>query len=404
MINQSELVSATCPVCSNGVAARFFSAGHHPIATLAWPQTAEEAQAMPEHPHDYVQCPQCTHVWNHSFSYDAIPYQSNPNRMYNKGGAWVGHLAQTRDLVLTMLPENPTVADIGCGEGHFVRGLAQALDGNGTFLGFDPNSSPESGKGLEFRAEYFHPLTDMAKYRPNAVVIRHVLEHLTHPAAFIDQFAWGAEMIGDQPAWMFVEVPCIDRVMPTERLADFFYEHMSHFTTASFQRLMERAGTIMELGHGYNGEVVYALVRLHARQVSQVIASSEFSARTESSRQRISDHLNDLVDNGKRIAVWGGTGKGAFFINLFGLDAERFPMVVDSDITKAGTYVPGTGQEIQYRDVLKISPVDIVIIPTQWRSRDIEAEMAREGISVEDILIEHQGDLVSLRSGNHPYS
>ena len=167
---------------------------------------------------------------------------------------------------------------------------------------------------------------------------------------------------------------------------------------------MERAGTIVELGHGYNHEVVYALVRLHAKQVEQAKDSFMFSRRTSPNCLGIENQLADLVASGKKLAVWGGTGKGAFFTNLFKLDAERFPVVVDSDITKVGTFVPGTGQEIQYRDILKVSPVDIVIIPTQWRSRDIEAEMSREGIEAEDILIEHEGSLVSLRTGEHPYS
>lgn len=403
MIDRIELVSATCPVCSHGVAAPFFSAGNHPVAILAWPQSAAEAKAMDKHAHDYVQCPECTHVWNRSFSYDAIPYQTNPNRMFNKGGTWKGHLAHTRDLVMSFLPDSPTIIDIGCGEGHFVRGLAEAYEGNGRFLGFDPSASPESGQGIEFYPEYFNPLTDMTAYRPNAVVIRHVLEHLTNPSSLIDQLAWGGQKVTDQPTWLFVEVPCIDRVPETNRLADFFYEHVSHFTTMSFKRLMERAGTIMEMGHGYNGEVVYALVHLRAKQVSRAVDSYMFSRRAGPNCTGIKGQLEDLVESDKRVAVWGGTGKAAFFVNLFGLDAERFPVVVDSDITKAGTFVPGTGQQIQYRDTLKVAPVDIVIIPTQWRSRDIEAEMTREGIEVEDILIEHDGALVSLRHGDHPY-
>jgi hypothetical protein len=45
----------------------------------------------------------------------------------------------------------------------------------------------------------------------------------------------------------------------------------------------------------------------------------------------------------------------------------------------------------------------VVIIPTQWRARDIEAEMQREGIAAARILIEHAGQLVELRSDAHPY-
>ncbi|MGF6779520.1 class I SAM-dependent methyltransferase [Paraburkholderia sp. GAS334] len=401
-----DLVGTTCPVCAHSVAARFFPAGDQTLATLAWPASAEAARALPRHAQDFVQCPSCSHVWNHKFHYDAIPYESNPNRMFNSGGIWKGHLADTRDVLLDHLPAAPLVVEIGCGEGHFVRGLAQAREA-GRFIGFDPNASPETGKGVEFHARLFDPLVDMNAFAPDAVVIRHVLEHLTEPAKLIEQLAWGAATQGAEgkDCWLFAEVPCIDRVFETNRLADFFYEHVSHFTTESFRTLMSRAGEIVVLEHGYDGEVVYALVKLgvpaHARERAE--AATRFAARTVESRETIAQQLSGLAASGKRVAIWGGTGKAAAFIHQFGADAARFPLVVDSDPHKAGTYVPGTGQKIEFRDVLKTGGVDVIVIPTQWRARDIIAEMSREGIAAQSVMIEHNGALVDFGAEAHPY-
>lgn len=401
-----DLVGTTCPVCAHSVAARFFPAGEQTLATLAWPASAEAARALPRHAQDFVQCPSCSHVWNHKFHYDAIPYESNPNRMFNSGGIWKGHLADTRDVLLDHLPAAPLVVEIGCGEGHFVRGLAQAREA-GRFIGFDPNASPETGKGVEFHARLFDPLVDMSAFAPDAVVIRHVLEHLTEPAKLIEQLAWGAAMQGPEgkDCWLFAEVPCIDRVFETNRLADFFYEHVSHFTTESFRVLMSRAGEVVALEHGYDGEVVYALVKLgvpaHVRERAE--AATRFAARTVESRETIAQQLSGLAASGKRVAIWGGTGKAAAFIHQFGADAKRFPLVVDSDPHKAGTYVPGTGQKIEFRDVLKASGVDVIVIPTQWRARDIIAEMSREGIAAQSVMIEHNGALVDFGAESHPY-
>jgi hypothetical protein len=90
-------------------------------------------------------------------------------------------------------------------------------------------------------------------------------------------------------------------------------------------------------------------------------------------------------------------------MHQFGIDAARFPLVVDSDPGKAGTHVPGVGQRIEFRDVLKSRPVEVVIIPTQWRAKDIAEEMAREGIAAETLLIEHEGRLIDFRKDPHPY-
>lgn len=401
---KQTLMTALCPVCKHGVAVDFFNGGLQTLATLGWPASAAAARAMPKHPQDFVQCPRCSHVWNRSFTYDAIPYQNNPNRMFNNGGIWKGHLATTRDLVLKYLPEVPTVVDIGCGEGHFVRGLAEARKGAGRFVGFDPNAAPETGRGVEFHAAYFEPLQHMADFAPDVVAIRHVLEHLTDPASLLEQLAWGA-LGQDKLCWLFAEVPCIDRVFETGRLADFFYEHTSQFTTESFRTLMARAGEVVELAHGYDGEVVYALVRLGVpeamRQRAQ--AAQDFATAADVSRLQIRQQLDALAATGKRVAIWGGTGKAAAFIHQFGADAQRFPLVVDSDPDKAGAFVPGAGQEIMFRDVLKTAPANVVIIPTQWRAKDIVGEMLREGIEAAQVLIEHGGRLVDFHYDVHPY-
>ena len=359
---------------------------------------------MPPLPQDFVQCPKCAHVWNRSFRYDDVPYRHNPNRMFNSGLIWQGHLARSCQPLVRQMPEEPVLVEVGCGEGHFLRALAKACGGRGRILGFDPSTHPETGQGFEFHARLFDPLVDVTRYQPDAVIIRHVLEHLVNPAALIEQLAWGASQL-DKPVWLFSESPCIDRVFSSKRLADFYYEHVSHFTTDSYRALMARAGDIFELAHGYDGEVVYSLVRLGVSDADRQRAKQalRFHDAAADSRKQIGEQLDALARSGKAIAIWGGTGKGAAFMQQFGADAERFPLVVDSDHGKVGTYVPGLGQLIQFRDVLKVRPAEIIIIPTQWRAADIAQEMEQEGITPNQILIEHDGRLVDYRRDPHPY-
>jgi hypothetical protein len=396
-------VSVRCPVCGYHVATPFFDGGKQPLAILGWPQSGDEAVAMKRMPLDFVQCPNCTHVYNRSFQYGTVPHEINPYRMFNKGRIWKSHLDETMRLLTRVLPELPVVVEIGCGEGHFVRGLSEAFKG-GRFIGFDPNTSSESGQGVEFHARMFDPFEDVPAFAPDMLIVRHVLEHFTELAGLLEPLAWSASR-QEKPCWLFAEVPCIDRVMEAGRISDFYYEHVSHFTTRSFITLLQRLGKLHTLGHGYDGEVVYGLVRLDIPECMKSVAkeSIQFFERAKSSRDAISRQLSELAESGVSIAVWGGTGKAASFMHQFGLDAKRFPLVVDSDSNKAGTFVPGTGQKIVFRDVLKTTAVDVLIIPSQWRAKDIVAEMKREEIKTGKVLIEHNGRLVDFESDDHPY-
>lgn len=357
---------------------------------------------MPRYSLDFVRCAACGHVWNRSFCYEHIPYSEQPNRMFNSGAIWQGVVADLARATLERLPQQPTVIEVGCGDGHFLATLAARRPGR--YLGLDPHGSAVQTSGFAFEARLFDPFADLPRYSPDLIVMRHVLEHFTHPAAFVEQLAWAASALG-KPVLLLAETPCIDRVFDTGRLADFFYEHPQQFSTRSFRRLLERVGTVLATQHLYDGEVIVGWVRLGLANDCRARAeeSAAFYTRSQQARARIRAQLDALAHSGQRVAIWGGTGKAAAFMHHFGVDAERFALVVDSDAAKVGTHVPGTGQRIQHRDVLKTQPVDIILIPTQWRAHDILAEMQREGISARQILIEHDGRLIDFLTDEHPY-
>jgi predicted O-linked N-acetylglucosamine transferase (SPINDLY family) len=399
------LRNCTCPACGYHVAVPFFDGGALPLTTLAWPKSAEEACGMKRLPHDFVRCVDCGHVSNAAFRYAEVPYSDKPNLMFNKGIVWTEHLRNVRDLIVGRLPPHPVVVEIGCGEGHLLRAIGGACR-SGRFVGFDPNGAIDDGGGaIEARRELFDPARHLAELRPDLIISRHVLEHLMNPLGFVQEiaFAAGWERVETD---LFIEVPCIDGVLKSGRTTDFFYEHNSHFTSVSLHRLLTRcASSVSLVDTGYAGEIVYgwARFRRNENQAAHTEEAIRFRSLVDGHRQSIRGDLDALAASGKRVAVWGGTGKAAAFINQYGLDAARFPLVVDSDPDKAGTHVPGTGQRIEFRDVLKTNPVDAILIATQWRAHDIALEIAREGIRHATLLIEHGGRIVDYLAGEHPY-
>ena len=398
------LRTAICPACGHNVAVPFLDSDPQPLATLAWPRTSEEARSLPPLPLDFVRCVDCGHIFNAAFDYDLVPYSEKPNLMFNRGTIWSDFVKGVRGAILARLPERPVVVEVGHGDGNFLAALADARP-SGRFIGFDPNGAALQSPCIELRRQLFD--TDqMAVLRPDLVVSRHVLEHLINPLGFLQQLSFAASCLGCSTLAYF-ETPCVDRVLGTGRTVDFYYEHSSHFTTQSFTRMLSRCGAeVLEVGHGYGGEVVFGFIRLGAGSGAMEMAkgAAGFRADAAAALVTIRAQLADLHRSGWPVAIWGGTGKSAAFMCRYGVDAERFPIVVDSDVDKVGTFVPGTGQEIRFRDWLLAHPAQVVIIPPQWRASDIIAEMAAAGIATDRVLIEHNGRLVDFHRDPHPYA
>lgn len=392
-----------CPACSHNVAVPFFQSSQ-PLATVVFPDTAEEAEAMHRHRLDFVRCVDCGHVFNRRFSYAHVPYPNKPYLMFNRSRNWSAFILQVRDAILELLPDSPTVVELGYGDGSFLAAMVDRRPA-GRYVGFDPHEAAIEHEGITFRAELFDPMVHVAELRPDVVIARHVLEHLANPVAFLQRMSFACSVAGQAPL-LYLEVPCVDNLLTSGRTVDLYYEHRSQFTTRSFTTMLERSGLEIEsVRHGYGNEVVYALARVPPRRSEVAIAreAASYAERTRAARATIRKQLDRLLAEGLSVAIWGGTGKSAAFINHYGLDSARFPTVVDSDPDKVGTHVPGAGQPIQFRDALLAAPHDVIIIPPQWRAVDILHEIRTVGIPFGRILIEHDGRLIDFLADPHPY-
>ncbi len=400
-----DVRGSACPACGCQVAVPFFDGGAQPLATLAWPGSAEEARGLKRLPLDFVRCFDCGHIYNSMFKYEEVPYSDKLNLMFNKGEVWAEFIRMIQGDILSRLPDRPTVVEIGHGAGSFLSSLANNRPG-GRYVGFDPHGASSESNLVQLQQKLFDPVRHLIPIKPDILISRHVLEHMANPLGFLQKISCVAASMRIR-VLAYLEVPCIDRVLETGRTTDFYYEHCSQFTTGSFTRMLESSfSSVEDIGHGYDGEVVYGFVSLGEFSPPCLERAREALNFHDASRRglnRIKGQLDELHASGQEIAIWGGTGKGAAFINRYAVDAERFPIVVDSDADKFGTFVPGTGQKIHDRDWLRSNMIDVVIIPSQWRARDIVNEIHGLGIIIGSVLIEHDGMLVDYHRDPHPY-
>jgi hypothetical protein len=128
------------------------------------------------------------------------------------------------------------------------------------------------------------------------------------------------------------------------------------------------------------------------------LAALSFNLQVANTLESIATELRAWYNTGLRIAIWGGAGESAGFLQTHGVDALRFPIVVDSDPTNADTLVPGTGQTIRSPDWLLDHPVDIILIPCHWRAAEIVRQIDAAHIAYEGILIPREGRLVDFHA------
>lgn len=101
--------------------------------------------------------------------------------------------------------------------------------------------------------KYFEPgiITAPAK----GLILRHVLEHISHPYDFLCQLRdanGGGGMI-------YIEVPCFDWILGKRAWFDIFYEHVNYFRLTDFDRMFDR---VIQKGRFFGDQYLYVVADL----------------------------------------------------------------------------------------------------------------------------------------------
>jgi len=380
-----------CLACGHLVSRQLFNPGPQPLSALNLPRSESEAVDANRFPMNFRCCGICGHVWNTDFEYTKVPYAGDSNLMYNSGALWQDHM----QMLVSKLAENKAmwvknpVIDIGCGDGQFLSLLLKAVP-EAKCVGFEPGIDGTKITEFECVQDYFRPERDIAARQPSLLICRHVLEHIADPRDFIASVAYWCGQCSVATVFL-AEVPCCEKALESGRVSDFLYEHVSNFTLNSLYAMFGTSGfKLLETSRLYGDEVVVGFFQPHEEALKQNHRSMlKFSTYVQDSRTNIQLKQSNLDGD---VVLWGGTGKSAAFLNMFGFDADRFPVVVDSDPLKVGRYVPGTGQRIDSPDSL-VGRTPTIIITTAWRANDIYAEINRRGIRYKSLLVLKDGDL-----------
>src|SRR3546814_9335071 len=147
-------------------------------------------------------------------------------------GVFKNHLGTVTQIIRRHFVD-VSLIEVGCGKGYFLDHLqAQGY----RITGIDP--AYEGDNPNVVKAPFERSLGLSAQ----GIVLRHVLEHMVDPMAFLANIAHANHGKG----LIYIEVPCLDWIMRCRAWFDIFYEHVNYIRLSDFDRMF---GTVLARGH-----------------------------------------------------------------------------------------------------------------------------------------------------------
>jgi SAM-dependent methyltransferase len=274
-----------------------------------------------------VQDPGTGIVHNAAYDPSLLVYDGSYQNEQAHSPSFKAHIEQVLAIVGRRFGGS-AILEIGCGKGHFLERLRAA---GHDALGVDPAYEGDADYILR---RHFDAALGV---RGDAIVMRHVLEHIPDPTAFLAAIAASNGGRGS----VYIEVPCFDWIVARSAWFDVFYEHVNYFRLADFERLF---GRVHEAGHLFGGQYIYVVADL-ATLRDPASAALPAPPRIEPP-ERFFASLDRCAAHGapgRPRVVWGAAAKGVMFSHHMAARGKTPDLAVDINPAKQGRFLAGSG-------------------------------------------------------------
>jgi 2-polyprenyl-3-methyl-5-hydroxy-6-metoxy-1,4-benzoquinol methylase len=185
---QGDSHQLPCPVCDATATTKVIQIHGVPVfCNMLW-ESREKARHADRGNIDLVFCHTCGHLYNAAFDPDRMQYSPQYDNALDYSPTFQKYI---RTLALRLVDTyqlyEKDVIEIGCGQGEFLRLLAEI--GQNRCLGFDPSYDPQKIE-TDNQADLFSVIRDYyseqyANHQADFFACRQVLEHIMAPADFM---------------------------------------------------------------------------------------------------------------------------------------------------------------------------------------------------------------------------
>ena len=264
-------------------------------------------------------------VSNVAFDPSRLDYDDSYQNEQGHSTAFTAHLSEVL-AVMSRHFRTGRVLEIGCGKGAFLEHLRRG--------GYDAS-------GVDPAYEGDAPYIVKAAFEPglgltgDAIVMRHTLEHIPQPLAFLDL----VRLTNNGKGLIYIEVPCLDWILRERAWFDIFYEHVNYFRLADFTRAFE---SVRESGHLFGGQYIYVVADLASLRVPTKLDAGERVNIPDDFFASIERCMDKSEGSSQRV-VWGGAAKGVMFSHHMLERGLALDFVIDINPAKQGKFLASSG-------------------------------------------------------------
>jgi novobiocin biosynthesis protein NovU/D-mycarose 3-C-methyltransferase len=280
------------------------------------------------------------------------------------------------------LADGALVADIGSNDGPL---LGAFLERGYKTVGIDPaRNLAEIARagGIDVLPEFWGRAaaeTLVEKWgKPSLMTATNVFAHVDD----LDDFMGGiAHALADDGRFM-LEVPYLSDLVEKNEFDTVYHEHLSYFLLRPLLRIAEKHGLTpayvrripvhggglrVYLKRGETPDVYPDSVRAvldfeRDAGLYETQPYERFAREIDSIRRDVRSTLGRLRAEGKTIAAFGASAKGAVLLNAVDADAETISFIVDDTPEKQGLIAPGTGVPVVSAEKLTEAQPDFLLI------------------------------------------
>ncbi|SCY87094.1 class I SAM-dependent methyltransferase [Desulfoluna spongiiphila] len=340
-------MNVCCPLCGSFLLVEVYNLSGMPVFQNKVYGNPDDARSSVSGDVLLCNCRNCGFIWNASFDDTKMEYDENYQNEQANSSSFRLHL----DEVFLVLKKNGVsssrVVEVGCGKGFFLDRLRRE---NINATGFDP---AYEGNHPWVIKDYFS-----AKYQSiNAgfIVLRHTLEHISHPLAFLRDIAFS----NNHQGLIYIEVPDIDWIINKNAFWDIFYEHCNYF---SMKSLCSMFANVIDSGRLFGGQYLYIVADLSSFKSDGICSDSNELFLTEHGFLEGINRYKKFVKQHAPVLVWGAGAKGSTFCNIVDPECELIAGVIDVNKKKQNRFISGTGHKIFSPDEIIRMRVENILI------------------------------------------